>query len=129
MSETILQKFLRYVAIDTQSDVTSQTFPSTAKQKELLALLANELRAMGVPEVSMDEHGYVMARIGANTAAAPPPIGFISHVDTSPEMPGCNVQPKIVEHYDGRDIVLNREKNIVLSPAAFPELREYAGQT
>jgi tripeptide aminopeptidase len=119
------------VAIDTQSDSSSQTFPSTAKQKQLLSLLADELRAMGVADVSMDEHGYVMARIGANTAATPPPppIGFIAHVDTSPDMPGGNVQPKIVPQYDGGDIILNKEKNIVLSPADFPELREYAGQT
>lgn len=129
MAEQILQRFLRYVAIDTQSDDRSQTFPSTATQKELLSLLADELRAMGVPEVSMDEHGYVMARIPANTATAAPPIGFIAHVDTSPDMPGGNVRPKIVPQYDGGDIVLNEEKNIVLSPADFPELLEYAGQT
>ncbi|MDR3188856.1 MAG: peptidase T [Prevotellaceae bacterium] len=129
MAEAVLQKFLRYVAIDTQSDESSRTFPSTEKQKHLLSLLADELRAMGVSEVSMDEHGYVMARIAANTATPPPPVGFIAHVDTSPDMSGCNVQPKIVAQYDGKDIVLNEEKNIVLSPADFPELREYAGQT
>ncbi|MDR3366158.1 MAG: peptidase T, partial [Prevotellaceae bacterium] len=129
MAEAILQKFLRYVAIDTQSDESSKTFPSTKKQLQLLSLLAAELRAMGVADVSMDEHGYVMAHIKANTATAPPPIGFIAHVDTSPDMTGRGVQPKITERYNGGDIVLNSEKNIVLSPNDFPELREYAGQT
>jgi tripeptide aminopeptidase len=129
MAEPILQKFLRYVSIDTQSDENSRTFPSTEKQKHLLSLLAAELRAMGIPEVTMDEHGYVTARIRANTATPPPPIGFIAHADTSPDMPGCNVQAKIVAQYDGTDIVLNKEKNIVLSPAEFPELREYEGHT
>lgn len=129
MAEAILQKFLRYVAIDTQSDENSPTAPSSARQRQLLSLLADELRAMGIPEVYMDEHGYVMAHIGANTAAAAPAIGFIAHVDTSPDMPGRNVQPQVVAQYDGRDIVLNKEKGIVLSPADFPELREYAGQT
>jgi tripeptide aminopeptidase len=129
MAEAILQKFLRYVAIDTQSDADSQTYPSTETQKQLLQLLADELRAAGIPEVSMDEHGYVMAHIAANVAPPPPPIGFIAHVDTSPDMPGRGVQPKIVEQYRGTDIVLNREKNVVLSPANFPELLEYTGHT
>ncbi|MDR1416092.1 MAG: peptidase T, partial [Prevotellaceae bacterium] len=130
MAEAILERFLRYVAIDTQSDGESQTFPSAAKQLHLLQLLADELRAAGVAEVLMDEHGYVMARIAANIPAPlPPPVGFIAHVDTSPDMPGCGVRPKIVERYEGTDIVLNEEKNIVLSPAVFPELLEYAGQT
>lgn len=130
MAESVLQRFLRYVAIDTQSDANSETFPSAAKQLELLQLLANELRAMGIPDVQMDEHGYVMARIAANVPAPlPPPIGFIAHVDTSPDMPGCGVQPKIVENYDGYDIVLNSEKNIELSPVVFPELLEYVGHT
>ncbi|MDR1343355.1 MAG: peptidase T [Prevotellaceae bacterium] len=130
MADTILERFLRYVAIDTQSDGEAKVFPSTEKQLHLLRLLADELRAAGVPEVSMDEHGYVMARIAANVPAPlPPSVGFIAHVDTSPDMPGCGVRPKIVERYEGTDIVLNKEKNIVLSPAAFPELREYTGHT
>jgi tripeptide aminopeptidase len=127
--ETVLQKFLRYAAIDTQSSEKSDTFPSTEKQKNLLWLLADELRAMGVPQVSMDEHGYVMARIPANCEKEIPAIGFIAHVDTSPDMSGRNVQPNIVEKYDGADIVLSAEKNIILSPNDFPELKLYLGQT
>jgi tripeptide aminopeptidase len=128
MAETVLQKFLRYVAIDTQSDEDSQTFPSTEKQKNLLSLLAQELSDMGI-QVSMDSYGYVMARIPANTTKPVPAVGFIAHVDTSPDMPGCNVKPQIVESYKGGDIVLNREKNIVLATNIFPELSEYVGHT
>jgi tripeptide aminopeptidase len=128
MAETVLQKFLRYVAIDTQSDENSQTFPSTEKQKNLLSLLAQELSDMGI-HVSMDSYGYVMARIPANTAKPVPAVGFIAHVDTSPDMPGDNVKPQIVESYKGGDIVLNREKNIVLATSIFPELSEYLGHT
>ncbi len=127
--EPVLQKFLRYVAVDTQSDENSQTFPSTEKQKTLLSLLADELRAMGVPQVVMDEYGYVMARIPANHADGIPAVGFIAHVDTSPDMPGANVRPKIIEKYDGSDIMLSKEKNVVLSSDEFPELRDYVGQT
>jgi tripeptide aminopeptidase len=127
--ETVLQKFLRYVAIDTQSDESSGTFPSTEKQKALLKLLADELRALGVPQVSMDEHGYVMARIPSNGGSGIPALGFIAHVDTSPDMPGGNVQPKIVEKYDGGDIILSEEKRLALSPGDFPELLDYVGQT
>ncbi len=127
--ESVLQKFLRYVAIDTQSDENSETFPSTEKQKTLLTLLADELRALGVPQVSMDQYGYVMARIPSNCCDGLPAIGFIAHVDTSPDMPGSNVQPRIIEKYDGSDIILSKEKKVVLSTNEFPELRDYVGQT
>jgi len=127
--ETVLQKFLRYVAIDTQSNENSQTFPSTEKQKTLLSLLANELRGLGVPQVAMDEYGYVMACIPSNSSSNIPAVGFIAHVDTSPDMSGSNVQPKIIEKYDGGEIVLSKEKNITLSPKEFPELRSCIGQT
>jgi tripeptide aminopeptidase len=127
--ETVLQKFLRYVAIDTQSNGNSQTIPSTEGQKTLLALLADELRALGVPQVRADEFGCVMARIPSNSGGSIPAIGFIAHVDTSPDMSGSNVQPKIIESYDGGEIILSKEKNITLSPKEFPELRNYVGQT
>jgi tripeptide aminopeptidase len=126
---TLLTRFLRYVKIDTQSDDRSDTFPSTDKQKTLLALLAEELRSMGVANAAMDENGYVMARIAANHAAAAPPLGFIAHADTSPDMSGSDIQPQILENYDGSDIILNHEKNIVLAVKDFPELKNYIGQT
>jgi len=121
MNNHILDRFLRYVAIDTQSDDSSTTFPSTAKQYDLLKLLKDELIQMGVPEVSLDEHGYVMASI--------PAIGFISHVDTSPDMSGAEVKPRIIENYDGKDVLINAEKKLILSTKDFPELLDYKGQT
>jgi tripeptide aminopeptidase len=127
--ETVLQKFLRYVSVDTQSDENSSTFPSSEKQKYLLQMLAQELKNMGVPEVHIDEHSYVMARISSNFSGNVPAVGFIAHVDTSPDMSGADVKPQIIEKYDGKDIILNRERNILLSVAEFPELSDYVGQT
>ena len=129
MNNNILDRFLRYVKIDTQSDENSSSFPSTAKQYELLNLLKDELIAMGVPEVSVDEYGYVMASIPANTTKKIPAIGFIAHVDTSPDMPGVNVNPQIIENYAGQDILINAEKKLSLTPRDFPELLDYKGQT
>jgi len=129
MNNHILDRFLRYVAIDTQSDDSSTTFPSTAKQYDLLKLLKDELIQMGVPEVSLDEHGYVMASIPANTDKKIPAIGFISHVDTSPDMSGAEVKPRIIENYDGKDVLINAEKKLILSTKDFPELLDYKGQT
>jgi tripeptide aminopeptidase len=125
----LLPRFLRYVALDTQSDENSDTFPSTDKQNVLLELLAQELRTMGVPIVDMDKNGYVMARIPSNTSKNVPPLGFIAHADTSPDMSGAGVQPQILENYDGKDIVLCATNGIVLSVKEFPELQHYIGQT
>lgn len=127
--DELLERFLRYVKIDTRSDDTSSTFPSTENQWTLLRLLHDELREMGLQDVSIDEHGYVMATLPSNVEKNVPVVGFLSHVDTSPEMPGDNVKPQIVENYQGGDIVLNKELNVVLSPNDFPELNEYIGQT
>ena len=127
--ETVLDKFLRYIAIDTQSDDSSNTQPSTAKQLDLSKLLVTELQQMGISDASLDEYGYVMATIPANIDKKVPVIGFISHVDTAPDMSGKNVNPQFVKNYDGSDIVINKEKNLTLAIKEFPELKNYIGQT
>ena len=124
----VLDRFLRYVRYDTQSDETSQTYPSTAKQLVLLTDLAAELRELGAADVSLDEHGYVMATIPpAAGAAAVPAIGFIAHVDTSPEMSGADVKPIVHGAYDGRDLVLPDASDVVLRLKDIPELGEQMG--
>src|SRR5258706_804901 len=123
---TVLDRFLRYVRYDTQSDEQSKTYPSTAKQLVLLRDLAAELRELGLADAAVDEHGYVMATIPATTAkAGVPTIGFIAHVDTSPEMPGANVNPIVHRGYDGRDLALPDDPTVVLRLAETPAL---AGQ-
>ena len=126
---SVLERFLRYVKIDTQSEYNSPTWPSTTKQLDLARLLAREMESMGMKDVSLDENGYVMGTLPANTKAHIPRIGWIAHMDTSPSASGTNVNPRLVENYDGSDIVLNAEKDYVLSPAQFPELVHYTGQT
>ncbi|MGL4957042.1 MAG: peptidase T [Bacteroidales bacterium] len=127
--ETILEKFLGYVKIDTQSQEGIIDFPSTSKQKCFLELLAQELRELGVSNVAIDKNGYVMAKIPANIVTDSPALGFIAHVDTSPDVSGKNVKPKITKNYAGTDIMLNNKDKIVLSPKEFPELLNYIGQT
>ncbi len=124
--EKILDKFLRYVSFDTQSSEESPSQPSTAKQLKLLSQLQGELQQMGI-EASLDEYGYVMATIPANTASNTPKLGFIAHVDTSPDAPGCNIKPQIIENYDGGDVVLGDGKSLKVSE--FPEMQLYRGQT
>ena len=124
----LIKRFLGYTAVDTQSDENSQTVPSTAKQMNLARLLKTELEGMGLEEVFMDDMGYVYASLPANTDKKIPTIGFISHMDTSPSMSGKDVKPRIVENYDGGDIILNKEQNIVLSPSLFPELLAHKGE-
>ena len=127
--ENILDRFLRYVAVDTQSDDAAECQPSTAKQFDLQRLLLAELQAMGI-EVEVDEYGYLMASIPSNVENNEiPAIGFIAHVDTSPDCSGKDVKPRIIEDYDGKDIVLNKEKNIILAVDKFPELKQYRGNT
>jgi peptidase T len=124
----LIKRFLGYTAVDTQSDENSSTVPSTEKQKDLARLLKAELEGMGLEEVYMDDKGYVYATLPANTEKKVPVIGFISHIDTSPSMSGKDVKPRIVKNYDGGDIVLNKEQNIVLSPSLFPELLDHKGE-
>ena len=129
MRQEVLDRFLRYIAIDTQSDEDSTTTPSTEKQFVLGRMLAQELTGMGLSDVSIDDKCYVMATLPANTKKQVPVLGFISHVDTSPDMSGADVKPQIIENYDGNDIVLNASLGLTLSPADFPELKHHTGQT
>ena len=126
--EKIIDRFLRYVAVDTQSDENSESQPSTAKQLDLLRMLRDELTAMGV-EATLDEYGYVMASIPSNIEAKVPSIGFIAHVDTAPDASGANIKPQIIEEYDGGDIPLKGVPGLALKPSEFPELLHYVGQT
>jgi len=127
--EKVITKFLRYVAFDTASDPESQSQPSTNKQFALLDTLKNELEGMGVKEVSLDDNGYLMASISSNTSKKIPAIGFISHVDTSPDASGSDINPQIIENYDGEDITLNAEKGLYLKTKDYPELKNYKGDT
>ena len=126
--ESLLDRFLRYVAVETTSDEDSASQPSTVCQLALLSMLRDELQAMGI-EAELDEYGYVMASIPSNVDAQLPAIGFIAHVDTSPDASGKDIHPQIIRNYDGNDVVLNKEKDIVLRVSEFPELKQYEGQT
>lgn len=126
--ENILDRFLRYVAIDTQSDENSESQPSTAKQLNLLNLLCKELNDMGV-SATIDEYGYVMGTIPSNIDKKVPAVGFISHVDTSPDASGKDVKPQIIKDYDGGDIALKGVPGLFLKPSEFPELLEHKGET
>ncbi len=125
----ILDRFLNYVKIDTQSDPNNPEFPSTKKQWDLANLLVKELQEIGMQEVTIDKNAYVMATLPSNVEHKIPTIGFIAHFDTSPDFTGTNVKPQIHKNYDGKDIVLNKEENIVLSPSYFEDLLLYKGQT
>ena len=125
---TVADRFLHYVSFDTQSCENSDSTPSTDKQRILAETLKEEVEAMGLTEISLDEHAYLMATLPANTDESIPTIGFIAHLDTSPDMSGTNVKPRIVEKYDGEDIVLNSNENIILSAVMFPELLQHMGE-
>ena len=124
----LVERFLRYVSFDTQSDENSGVTPSTPKQMVFAQYLKGELEALGLEEIELDEHGYLYATLPANTDKEVPTIGFIAHMDTSPDMTGAGVTPRIVHKYDGKDIVLCEEENIVLSPSQFPELLDHQGE-
>jgi tripeptide aminopeptidase len=125
----LINRFVSYVTVDTESDPTSESTPSTAKQWDLANALVEELKSIGMQEVSIDENAYIMATLPSNSAKNLPIIGFISHFDTSPDFTGANVKPQIIENYDGNDIILDKEQNIVLSPTYFEDLLLYKGQT
>src|SRR5690554_968011 len=125
----LIDRFVSYVTIDTESDPESNTTPSTEKQWDLANKLVEELKEIGMEDVTIDAHAYVMATLPSNVSHPTPVIGFISHFDTSPDFTGANVKPQIIENYDGKDIVLNKEKDIVLSPDYFEDLLLYKGQT
>ncbi|RKS43353.1 tripeptide aminopeptidase [Gillisia mitskevichiae] len=125
----IINRFIGYVTIDTQSDPDSNKTPSTEKQWDLANKLAVELKKIGMTEVEIDENAYIMATLPSNVAHDVPVIGFVSHFDTSPDFTGTNVKPQIIEDYDGKDILLNKEQDIILSPDYFEDLLQYKGQT
>ena len=125
----ILNRFISYVKIDTESDPKSTSTPSTLKQWDLANKLAKELKSIGMQDVSIDANAYIMASLPSNVAHKVPTIGFVSHFDTSPDFTAANVKPQIIENYDGSDIVLNIKGNIVLSPDYFEDLLLYKGQT
>lgn len=125
---SVVERFLKYVKYDTESDENSSTVPTTKSQLVLARDLAKELCEIGLKDVSVDENGYVFATLPSNMDKNVPTIGFIAHMDTSPDMPGKNVKPRIVENYNGEDIVLNSELNIVLKTSDFPEIKVYKGK-
>ncbi|OYQ33101.1 peptidase T [Flavobacterium cyanobacteriorum] len=125
----IIDRFISYVTVDTESDPNSDTTPSTAKQWDLAHKLVEELKAIGMEDVTIDEHAYIMATLPSNVDYEVPVIGFISHFDTTPDFTGANIKPQIIKDYDGGDIVLNKEQDIILSPSYFKDLLQYKGQT
>ena len=124
----LVERFLDYISFDTQSDEETNMTPSTPGQMVFVRHLKEELEKMGLEEISLDDNGYLMATLPANTDRNVPTIGFIAHVDTAPDMSGKHVNPRIVRNYDGKDITLNAEQKILLTPADFPELLDYVGQ-
>ncbi|MBC1436143.1 peptidase T [Listeria rocourtiae] len=129
MRNEIMERFIKYVQIDTQSDEASSTVPTTSGQLELGNILVEELKAIGMEDVTIDVNGYVMATLPSNTTKKVATIGFLAHIDTATDMTGKNVSPQIHENFDGEAIVLNKNLGIILSPEAFPELSTYKGQT
>ncbi len=129
LKNKIMERFISYVTIDTQSNENNDTCPSTPGQLTLAHQLVDELKAIGMKEVTIDENGYVMATLPANTDKQVPTIGFLAHIDTATDFTGKNVKPQIIENYDGKDIILNKDKDIILSPTDFPELTQYKGHT
>ncbi len=127
--EKIINRFVSYVTIDTQSDPNSTNTPSTKRQWDLAHLLVSELKEIGLQEVTIDSKGYIMATIPSTTSKETPVIGFIAHYDTSPDFNGTNVKPQIIDNYDGEDIILNQKQAIILSPSYFEDLKQYKGQT
>lgn len=124
----LVERFLKYVSFDTQSDEETRVTPSTPGQMVFAEYLKTELEELGLEDITLDEHGYLFATLPANTGKELPVIGFIAHMDTSPDMSGKDVSPRIVERYDGSDIVLCAEENVVLSPKQFPELLSHKGE-
>ena len=127
--ENLIERFIKYIKIDSQSDPESDAMPSTEKQWNIARVLVDDLKEIGLQEVELDDMGYVYATLPSNIDKKIPVIGFIAHYDTSPDYNGANVNPQFIDSYDGSDIILNEEKGLVLSPSYFPELKEYVGQS
>lgn len=129
MKEEMIQRFTSYVKVDTQSDAEKESCPSTEGQLNLARQLVEEMKSIGIQEVTMDENGYVMGTIPSNTDKDVPTIGFLAHIDTATDFTGKNVKPQLHENYQGGDITLNEDLHIVLSPQQFPNLQKYQGHT
>jgi tripeptide aminopeptidase len=128
--QSVIDRFIRYVKIDTQSARQSDTFPSTKKQFDLARLLEKELKELGLEDAAIDQYGYVTATLPANIEEKDVPVvGLLAHMDTSPDLSGKDVNPQFIEDYDGGTVVLNKEKNILMSPEEFPALKKYVGKT
>ncbi|WP_339342065.1 peptidase T [uncultured Polaribacter sp.] len=125
----LIERFIKYVTIDTESDPNNPAFPSTENQWDLANILVEDLKVIGMQDIHLDENCYIMATLPSNVSHNVPTIGFVSHMDTSPDFTGKNVKPQITENYQGNDIILNKEKNIILSPDYFEDLLQYKGQT
>ena len=125
----LIERFIKYVTIDTESDPNNPGFPSTENQWDLANILVEDLKVIGMQDIHLDENCYIMATLPSNVSHNVPIIGFVSHMDTSPDFTGKNVKPQITENYQGNDIILNKEKNIILSPDYFEDLLQYKGQT
>ena len=128
MNIQLVDRFLKYVSFDTQSSEESASCPSTRKQFALAEYLRDELTALGLEDVCMDENAYVYATLPANTDRPVPTIGFIAHMDTSPDCSGADIKPRIIRNYDGKDVVLDAAENIVTRVSAFPELKDHIGE-
>ena len=125
----ITNRFIKYITIDTESDPNNPAFPSSDKQWDLAKVLVKELEQIGMQDIDLDENCYIMATLPSNIDYKVPTIGFVSHIDTSPDFTGKNINPQVIDNYDGKDIVLNKEKNIILSSSYFDDLLQYKGQT
>ena len=125
---TVVDRFIKYVKFDTESDTETGITPSTSGQMILARELEKELREIGLEDITLDDNAYLMATLPANTDKTVPTIGFIAHLDTSPDLTGKNVNPRIVKNYDGKDVILNKDTKVILSPSDFPEMLDYKGQ-
>jgi tripeptide aminopeptidase len=128
MKDTVVDRFLWYVRFDTQSDPKSEVIPSTAGQTVFARELVEELKLIGLSEIELNQFGYITATLPSNTEKQVPVIGFIAHMDTSPDFTGYGVKPKIIQKYEGGDIVLDDKHDIILSTTIFPELQKYIGR-
>ncbi|MDO7906332.1 peptidase T [Paenibacillus sp. JX-17] len=129
MKAELIKRLATYVQIDTQSNEESETCPSTPGQLTLARLLVQELQEIGLTDITMDDNGYVMATLPSNTDKEVPTVGFLAHLDTATDFTGAGVKPQVIDSYDGKDILLNAEQQIILSPDSYPELAGYAGHT
>jgi tripeptide aminopeptidase len=129
MKQKLLDRFLYYISFDTKSEEGSSSYPSTASQREFALMLRDELRSIGLADAEVDENSYVTASLPSTAGPAIPVVGFIAHMDTSPDMPGHDIRPNVIGQYDGNDIILNKDEDIVLKVGEYPELKNYTGQT